>query len=1014
MGTNTIGQEKVIPCYNCQGEGHMARQCTKPKRPKNSEWFKEKMLLVEALESGDVLDEEHMEFLAVNRDTVTTVTTSQVSQELTTTTIFQTDDLDAFDSDCDKALFASAVFMAKIFVNDSDVLSEMSNQVATCNEMEKVNKTVNESLTAELERYKEKIKNFEQRQRFTLTDREKYIDGQMREESKAKEDKYLDEIIDLEKIKKALDNIVYKMGQSTQTMHMLTKPQVFYDESHKTALGYQNPLYLSQAQRKQHALYCGQTIVGKHETLYVCDTDETLKLSEESKLKMLAKLNDPIAKEKKVNIASIEYAALNKLSEHFVSHFVSQKQLSAKQAFWLPISKLESEKLTVKLESVKKEVPRVLPKIILVKDNKKYFEIEKKELFIENDRLLELIISQDIVHTAVDSYVVIIDYQKMENSFVDEYNENLELKTELSKQKDMIEKDVYNELSKRFSRFEKHCINLEITVQQLKESLRNQKPCTNQDAPKSDKSNKKKYWKPTAKVFTNVGYRWKPTGRTFTIDGNKCPLTRITSTTVVPPKQPIPAKEVKKTPPSSTNLGKPKVKNVVAFRKHTYFIHNLEGVDLLKGFRGTNLYKLSLEDMMQSSPIYLLSKASKTKSWLWHQRLAHLNFSTINDLAKQGPELQLLIPGTISSGLVQNPSSSTPHVPPIKNDWDILFQPMFDEYFNPPKCVVSPVPAATAPIPVDLTGTPLSTSIDQDAPSANTSPTQETQSPVIHPGVEEQLNENEPAQFDNDPFFGILTPEPSSKESSSRDVSLDEFGGILKNKARLVSKGFHQEEGFDFKESFAPIAWIEAIRIFDANAAQKNMTVYQMDVKTAFLNGVLREEVYVSQPKGFVDQDHPTHVYRLKKALYGLKQAPRACPGGIFINQSKYAIEILKKYGMDSSDPVDTPMVDRTNQDEDLHGTPVDPIRYHGMIGSLMYLASNRPDLVFALSMCAWCQALPTEKHLHVVKWVFRYLKGTTTMGLWYLKDTGIALTTYADANHARCQDIRRSTSGSA
>ncbi|GJY70260.1 retrovirus-related pol polyprotein from transposon TNT 1-94 [Tanacetum coccineum] len=108
-------------------------------------------------------------------------------------------------------------------------------------------------------------------------------------------------------------------------------------------------------------------------------------------------------------------------------------------------------------------------------------------------------------------------------------------------------------------------------------------------------------------------------------------------------------------------------------------------------------------------------------------------------------------------------------------------------------------------------------------------------------------------------------------------VTLDEFGGILKNKARLVAKGLRQEEGIDFEEYFALVAQIEAIRIFVANLAHKNMTVYQMDVKTAFLNGVLREEVYVSQPEGFVDQDHPNHMYRLKKALYGLKQAPRAC-----------------------------------------------------------------------------------------------------------------------------------------
>ncbi|GKB06747.1 retrovirus-related pol polyprotein from transposon TNT 1-94 [Tanacetum coccineum] len=155
-----------------------------------------------------------------------------------------------------------------------------------------------------------------------------------------------------------------------------------------------------------------------------------------------------------------------------------------------------------------------------------------------------------------------------------------------------------------------------------------------------------------------------------------------------------------------------------------------------------------------------------------------------------------------------------------------------------------------------------------------------------------------------------------------------------------------------------------------------------MDVKTTFLKSELREKVYVSQPEGFVDQDNPNHVYRLKKALYGLKQAPRACPRGIFINQSKYDVEIIKKHGMESSDFVDTPMVDRTKLYEDLQGIPVDPTCYRGMIGSLMYLTSSRPDLLFAVCMCARYQARPTEKHLHAVKRVFQFLKRTTNMGL--------------------------------
>ncbi|GKB24547.1 retrovirus-related pol polyprotein from transposon TNT 1-94 [Tanacetum coccineum] len=172
-----------------------------------------------------------------------------------------------------------------------------------------------------------------------------------------------------------------------------------------------------------------------------------------------------------------------------------------------------------------------------------------------------------------------------------------------------------------------------------------------------------------------------------------------------------------------------------------------------------------------------------------------------------------------------------------------------------------------------------------------------------------------------------------------------------------------------------------------------------MDVKTTFLNGEMKEEVYVSQPEGFVDPYQPTHVYRLKKALYGLKQAPRAWydtlsrflldnkfskglqvsqnPGGIFINQSKFALEILKKFGMDSCDPVDTPMVDRLKLDEDPLGIPVDQTRFRSMVGSLMYLTASRPDLVFAVCMCARYQASPTKKHLKALKRVFWYLRET-------------------------------------
>ncbi|GJU84846.1 retrovirus-related pol polyprotein from transposon TNT 1-94 [Tanacetum coccineum] len=183
-------------------------------------------------------------------------------------------------------------------------------------------------------------------------------------------------------------------------------------------------------------------------------------------------------------------------------------------------------------------------------------------------------------------------------------------------------------------------------------------------------------------------------------------------------------------------------------------------------------------------------------------------------------------------------------------------------------------------------------------------------------------------------------------------VKLDEMGGILKNKARLVARGYRQEEGIDFEESFAPVARLEAVRIFLAFAAHMNMIVYQMDVKTAFLNDILREEVYVSQPNEFMDPDNPNHVYRLKKGLYGN----------------------LSKIWFESCCPVDTPMVEKSKLDEDPQGKAVDPTHYRGMVGTLMYLTSSRPDLVYVVCMCA-PDIISVDEHLHTNLYVLRIIE---------------------------------------
>ncbi|GKC81605.1 ribonuclease H-like domain-containing protein [Tanacetum coccineum] len=181
---------------------------------------------------------------------------------------------------------------------------------------------------------------------------------------------------------------------------------------------------------------------------------------------------------------------------------------------------------------------------------------------------------------------------------------------------------------------------------------------------------------------------------------------------------------------------------------------------------------------------------------------------------------------------------------------------------------------------------------------------------------------------------------------------------------KLIDKPFgKKEEGIDFEESFPLVARLEAVRLFVAYATHKSFPIYHMDVKMAFLNGPLKEEVYVSQPDGFVDPDHPEKVYRLRKALYGLEQAPRAWT-------------------------LDPPIPTR----------------------SLMYLKSSKPDLVQAVCYSARYQARLTEKHLKEVKRMFRYLKGTINMGL-YLKDSGFELTAFLDADHAGCIDTHKSTS---
>ncbi|GKA26384.1 retrovirus-related pol polyprotein from transposon TNT 1-94 [Tanacetum coccineum] len=659
----------------------------------------------------------------------------------------------------------------------------------------------------------------------------------------------------------------------------------------------------------------------------------------------------------------------------------------------------------------------------------------------------------------------------------------------------------------------------------------------------------------------------------------------------------------------------------VAFRKSTCYIRDLKGNDLLTGSRGTDLYSITLQDSTTPNPICLMAKATSSQAWLWHRRLSHLNFDTINLLSKNNivnglPKLKFVKDHLCSScelGKAKRKSFHTKTTPSSKRRLQLLHMdlcgPMRVESINGKKYVLVIVDDysrytwthflrskdETPGVLIDFL-TLVQRGLHAQVTTVRTDKGTEFLNKTLHAyfakegirhetstartpeqnGVVERRNRTlvEAARtmlsaakvplffwaeaiatacftqnrslviprHEKTPYHIINARKPSVKffhifgslcyivrdgenldkmkekgdacifvgystqskayrvfnkrtriivetihvnfdelpQMASDHVSSDPVPQcsttVLEQYSLSPAKGYAQKEGIDFEESFAPVARLEAVRLFIAYAAHKSFTVYQMDVKT----------------DGFVDPYHPDQVYRLKKALYGLKQAPRAwydelsnflvskgfskgsidptlfitkhgedillvqiyvddiifgstnpklskrfeklmhnkfdmsmmgelkfflgiqihqSPRGIFINQAKYAQEILKKHGMTSCDSIGTPMAIK-HLDADLSGTPVDQTKYHSMVGALMYLTTSRPDIVHATCYYARYQAKPTEKHLTAVKRIFRYLKDSINMGLWYPKDTGFKLTAFSDSDHAGCLDSRKSTSG--
>nr|GFA61869.1 hypothetical protein [Tanacetum cinerariifolium] len=425
------GKQRVIVCYNCEDEGHMSKQCTKPKRKQDAKWFKDKVLLVQAQANGQVLQEEELEFLA---DPGTTESSSN-QNVVTTNAAYQADDLDAYDSNCDEINSAKISLMANLSHYGSDNLAEVNNQDNMTNRLiyqemqvpstfeqstiltrsnteitsdsniisysQYMNESqynivqnsnlpalqddlilsVIEQLKTQVERDLNELKNDDKAStsyepsweietlKHTLSEHLKEKESLeqkialLKNDFQKEESRNIDRELALEKKVKKLNNIVFKRSQSAQTVHMLTKPQVFYNHSTRQALGFQNPCYLKKAQQLKPKLYDG-SVIEKSDAIVIPDTEKTLMLAEEIR-SMIEKQNNPKMTEKKVITKPIDYAIINQLSTDFETRFVPQTKLSAEQAFWSQYS-VQTDEPNLSARTTIVDVPKELPKVSMV------------------------------------------------------------------------------------------------------------------------------------------------------------------------------------------------------------------------------------------------------------------------------------------------------------------------------------------------------------------------------------------------------------------------------------------------------------------------------------------------------------------------------------------------------------------------------------------------------------------------------------------------------------------------
>nr|GEV59404.1 hypothetical protein [Tanacetum cinerariifolium] len=937
----------------------MSKQCTKPKRKREDSWFKDKVLLVQAQASGQILHEEELAFLAGLG-----IPEGQATQTVITyNDAYQADDLDAYDSYCDELNTAKVALMAAVQISNSYaqqdalilfVIEQLKTQVVNCTKINLGNKSVNDTLTAEIERYKEQVKVLKERQ--------------------------------------------------------------------------------NKVQQLEPKLYDGN-VIEKTNAIVIHNSEEILMLVEEKPTLSSRPTNVEVSKE--LPKISMVNTSLKKLKHHLASFDVVVKERTTATAITEALKdalrKLKGKALAVDVVTSHSIAPEMLnEEAAILREIVKQGKSKRNVCPLTRITTTTEVPSRKPIAAETDTPkpVVTLVYSR---------------KPRKSKSIDPVSKSKVVQIVLWYldSGCSKHMTE---DRSQLTNFIKN-------------------FWVGISHE-TSVARSPQQNG---IVERHNHTLTKAAHTMLIYAKALLFLwVEAVATACYTQN------RSIVRLR-HSITPYELlhEKLPDLLFFHvfcalyyptndGENLGKLQPK---ADIGIFIGYAPTKIAFQIYNRRTRriietiHVDFDELTAMASEqsnsGPVLHELTPGTINSGLVPNPPSSTLFVPPLRTDWDMLFQPLFDELLTPSPSVKHPAPEVITQI----------AKVVAPEPAAST----------------EDNHDLDVAHMNNDPFFGIPIPEAPSNQSSStniiqtnvhpdhqiskhnskytKDLPLENIIGQLarpvstrlqlheqallcyynafltsveskmykdaltqsywieamqedlneferlENKARLVAHGYRQEEGIDFEESFAPVARLEA--------------------------------VYVSQPDGFVDPDNPNYVYKLKKALYGLKQAPRAdgeelllvqiyvndiifaastpelcdlfakimclkfkmsmmekisfflglpisqSPRGIFINQSKYALESLKKYGFDSCDPLDTPMVEKSKLDEDKEGNTIDPSHYRSAYQKA--LTCGQKDL--------------------------SYLRGTVNRGLLYPKNSLIALTAFADLDHAGCQDTRRSTS---